>query len=56
MKGIPQIVGSETPDWILFARDHVDLQYHFAKYEREAGQPSTSSSNGLTLALRVWPW
>jgi hypothetical protein len=56
MKGIALIVGSDAPGWLLFARDHIDVQYHFAEYEVGPGHSRVPSYNGLTLALRVWPW
>ena len=56
MKGLAQVMGNESPDWLLFARDHVDVQYHIAEYTLETTVTNTVSYSSLVFAFRVLPW
>jgi hypothetical protein len=56
LKGIGRFVGDKSPEWLLFARDHVDLQYHHAGVTFQQPQSGDRSSSGLTVLFRVLPW
>jgi len=56
LKGVSLIAGSETPDWVLFMRDHVDVQYHRAESTFQQQQSSLGSYTGFTLGFRLLPW
>ncbi len=56
LKGISRLAGSNSPAWLLFARDHVDLQYHHVSTTMQAPVSTDISSSAITLVYRVMPW
>jgi len=56
LKGITEILGSDTPGWLTFARDHLDMQYHSADYEAQPGGTNLTSYSGVSIFLHGWPW
>ena len=48
LKGISLIAGSEMPGWMLFMRDHIDVQYHYAE---PTLQSDDFSSTGLNIVV-----
>jgi hypothetical protein len=56
LKGISNFAGSETPGWLLFMRDHIDAQYHFAESTLQQPQQGDFSSSGFTVTFHTLPW
>jgi hypothetical protein len=54
LKGMSQIAGSTTPDWIVFLRDHFDVQYHQGVATQQYQEDL--SSTGLTFVYHGLPW
>jgi hypothetical protein len=56
LKGIARVAGEKAPEWLLFARDHIDVLYHHAAVTFQQPQSGDMSSSGLTVLFRVLPW
>jgi len=54
VKAIALIAGDTTPYWLVFVRDHLDVQYHAATMTRPMGEDLSSSA--LTLEVHGWLW
>jgi hypothetical protein len=54
LKGVSEIAGSTTPEWIAFLRDHVDVQYHRGVSTQQYNEDH--SSTGLTVVYHGLPW
>ena len=52
LKGIALAAGSDAPSWLLFLRDHLDVQYHRAK---SGDLYELSKFEGLSVVLNVMP-
>jgi len=55
LKGITELLESTPPAWLGFARDHVDIQYHSARYEQQSSGKELTSYSGITVSLHTWP-
>ena len=56
LKGITGMLGREAPEWLTFARDHVDMQYHSADYKAQPEGTNLTSYSGVTILLHGWLW
>lgn len=55
LKGVALLAGNEAPPWLLFARDHVDLQYHQSEYASESSPLANTKFKGLSLSIKIMP-
>jgi hypothetical protein len=55
LKGIAYTAGPDAPSWLLFMRDHVDVQYHQASQSSQMYGVDRIPFKALTLHLTVTP-
>jgi hypothetical protein len=55
LKGAAALFEDDVPDVMRFLRDHIDFEYHFAKYQVQDGVYPLDAFSGLTFVLRSWP-
>jgi hypothetical protein len=55
LKGLAFAAGGDAPAWLLFARDHVDLQYHQAAYTWPGSVVGGTDFKSLSLSLKATP-
>jgi hypothetical protein len=55
LKGIAYAAGTEAPSWLLFARDHLDVQYHQAEQTSQMYGVNSTPYKGLTVVITATP-
>jgi hypothetical protein len=55
LKGIAYAAGTAAPSWLLFARDHLDVQYHQSEQTSQMYGVYSTPYKGLTVVITATP-